>query len=300
MNVSHLFSLLIALGCSFSSAFGQLNFVNPFIGTGGHGHTYPGATAPFGLVQLSPDTRLNPQDWDGCSGYHYADSTIYGFSHTHLSGTGVADYCDLLFMPFTGGARLEPEEYATHFSKKNEHAEAGYYSVLLDRDQILCEMTATERVGVHRYTFPANQMKGNLVIDLRQRDSVLDAHMEVINDREIAGYRISTGWAKEQHVYFVARFSTPFFSSIVLDMAQNPRVATPSVTSKAIVGLLNFYTSNQPLVVTVGVSGVSMEGARRNLEKECKDFDFNRVKAETQAKWQHQLAKISVEGGTNE
>ncbi len=300
MNVSRLFSLLIVLGCSFSSAFGQLNFVNPFIGTGGHGHTYPGATAPFGLVQLSPDTRLDLQDWDGCSGYHYSDSTIYGFSHTHLSGTGVADYCDLLFMPFTGGARLEPEDYAARFSKKNEHAEAGYYSVLLDRDQILCEMTATERVGVHRYTFPANQTKGNLIIDLRQRDSVLDAHLEVINDREIAGYRISTGWAKEQHVYFAARFSTPFYSSIVLDMAQNPRVATPSVTSKAIVGLLNFYTNNQPLVVTVGISGVSMEGARRNLEKECNDFDFNRIKAETQSKWQRQLAKISVEGGSTD
>lgn len=300
MNAPRLFSLLIALSFQVSLAFGQLNFVNPFIGTGGHGHTYPGATAPFGLMQLSPDTRLDLQDWDACSGYHYSDSTIYGFSHTHLSGTGVADYCDLLFMPFTGGARLEPKEYAARFQKANEHAEAGYYSVLLDRDQVQCELTATERVGVHRYTFPPNQTKGNLVIDLRPRDSVLEAHLEVINDHEIAGYRISTGWAKEQHLYFVARFSTPFFSSIVLDMAQNPRVASPSVTSKAIVGLLNFYTGNAPLVVTVGISGVSIAGARRNLDQECNHFDFNRVKAETQAKWQRQLAKIEVEGGTND
>ncbi len=300
MNTSRLFAVLLALICQLPFAFCQLNFVNPFIGTGGHGHTYPGATAPFGLVQLSPDTRLDLQDWDGCSGYHYSDSTIYGFSHTHLSGTGVADYCDILFMPFVGGARLEPEEYGAHFQKKNEHAEAGYYSVLLDRDQIQCEMTATERVGVHRYTFPPNQTKGSLVIDLRHRDSVLTSHLEVINDHEIAGYRISTGWAKKQHVYFVARFSTPFLSSIVLDMAQNPRLAEPSITSKAIVGLLNFYNSNEQLVITVGISGVSMEGARRNLEKECNHFDFNKIKAETQAKWQHQLSKIEVEGGSND
>ncbi len=300
MHSLRLFGLLLAFAGQLPLALCQLPFVNPFIGTGGHGHTYPGATAPFGLMQLSPDTRPDPQDWDGCSGYHYSDSTIYGFSHTHLSGTGVADYCDVLFMPFVGGARLEPEEYRAHFQKKNERAEAGYYSVLLDRDQIQCELTATERVGVHRYTFPPNRTKGSLVIDLRPRDSVLNAHLEVVNDREIAGYRISTGWAKEQHVYFVARFSTPLSSSIVLDMAQNPRVAEPSVTSKAIVGLLNFYTGAEPLVVTVGISGVSIEGARRNLEKECNHFDFNQIKAETQAKWQRQLSKIEVEGGTND
>ena len=300
MNSSRLCGLLIALSCQLPLAFCQLNFVNPFIGTGGHGHTYPGATAPFGLVQLSPDTRPDLHDWDGCSGYHYSDSIIYGFSHTHLSGTGVADYCDVLFMPFVGGARLEPDEYRARFQKKNERAGAGYYSVLLDRDQIQCELTATERVGVHRYTFPPNQTKGSLVIDLRHRDTVLNAHLEVVNDREIAGYRISTGWAKEQHLYFVARFSTPFSTSIILDMAQNPRVAEPSVTSKAIVGLLNFYTSAEPLVVTVGISGVSMEGARRNLEAECNHFDFNRIKTETQAKWQRQLSKIALEGGTND
>ncbi len=299
MRFFRLFGLLLALASHCPLAFSQLNFVNPFIGTGGHGHTYPGATAPFGLVQLSPDTRLDLRDWDGCSGYHYSDSTIYGFSHTHLSGTGVADYCDLLFMPFVGGARLEPDEYAARFQKKNERAEAGYYSVLLERDQIQCELTATERVGLHRYTFPPNQTKGSLVIDLRHRDTVLNAHLEVVSDREIAGYRISTGWAKEQHIYFVARFSTPFSSSIVLDMAKNPRVAEPSVTSKAIVGLLHFYNAG-PLVVTVGISGVSMEGARRNLDKECSHFDFDRVKAETQAKWKRQLSKIDVEGGTSD
>jgi putative alpha-1,2-mannosidase len=277
------------------------NFVNPFIGTGGHGHTYPGATAPFGMVQLSPDTRIDPMDWDGCSGYHYSDSTIYGFSHTHLSGTGVSDYCDILLMPFTGGVRLEPSEYAQPFQKKNERAEAGYYAVTLDRDRIRCELTASERVGLHRYTFPLNRTKGSILIDLRHRDEVLESHMEVVNDREIAGYRISRSWAKEQHVYFVARFSKPFGSSIVLDMSKNPFEALPSVTSKAIVGVINVgFDSGEPITVAVGISGTSIEGARRNLEAECAVIDFEKTKAATQAKWQQQLSKIEVEGGSDD
>ena len=275
-----------------------LAHVNPFIGTGGHGHTYPGATAPFGMVQLSPDTRIDMMDWDGCSGYHYSDSLIYGFSHTHLSGTGVADYGDILLMPITGGARLEPEEYASPFKKSSEKAEAGYYSVFLDRDRILCEMTATERVGVHKYSYPLNQEKGTLLIDLRHRDEVLESQLTVINDREIAGYRISKSWAQEQHIYFVARFSKPFFSSIVLDMAKNPREAAPTVNSKAIVGLLGFYNEQTPLIVTVGISGTSIAAARKNLDAECPDFDFEQIKGATQEKWRKQLSKIEVEGGS--
>jgi predicted alpha-1,2-mannosidase len=277
-----------------------LRYVNPFVGTGGHGHTYPGATAPFGMVQLSPDTRLDMMDWDGCSGYHYSDSLIYGFSHTHLSGTGVADYCDILFMPFSSGVALKPTQYASPFKKSSEKAEAGYYSVFLEKDRILAELTATERVGVHRYTFPKNKESGSVLIDLRHRDEVLDAHLKVINDREIAGYRVSKAWAKEQHVYFVARFSQPFSSSIILDMSKNPIEAQPSVTSKAIVGLLDFAQEGVPVVVTVGISGTSIEGARKNLEEECRDFDFDRVRAQTQLKWQRQLAKIEVEGDDEE
>lgn len=237
-------------------------------------------------------------DWDGCSGYHYSDSLIYGFSHTHLSGTGVADYCDILFMPFLNGVRLEPSEYASPFKKKKEKAEAGYYSVFLERDRIKCELTATERVGVHRYTFPENAEKGEILIDLRHRDEVLDAQLSVVNDHEISGYRISKSWAKEQHVYFVARFSRPFSNSVLLDMQKTPREANPSVTSKAIVGVLDFYNDGGPIVVTVGISGTSIEGARKNLEAECAHFDFDQVKAETQAKWTAQLSKVEVEGGT--
>lgn len=272
--------------------------VDPFIGTGGHGHTYPGATAPFGMVQLSPDTRVSTMDWDGCSGYHFSDSLIYGFSHTHLSGTGVPDYCDILFMPFTGTVHLEPNEYASPFKKKKEKAEPGYYSVFLDRDRIQCELTATERVGVHRYTFPGNSEKGDLIIDLRHRDEVLESSLSITGPNEISGYRISKGWAREQHVYFVAQFSKPFFSSVLLDMTKDPREANPSVTSKAVVGVLNFFSDGEPLVVKVGISGSSVEEARKNLEAECKDFDFDRVKAETQQKWASELSKIEVEGGS--
>ncbi|MBK6995467.1 MAG: GH92 family glycosyl hydrolase [Lewinellaceae bacterium] len=298
MNALRILSFCFALCYLLPTANCQLNYVNPFIGTGGHGHTYPGATAPFGMVQLSPDTRISMLDWDGCSGYHYSDSLIYGFSHTHLSGTGVADYCDILFMPFLNGVRLEPSEYASPFQKKKEKAEAGYYSVFLERDRIKCELTATERVGVHRYTYPGNAEKWEVLVDLRHRDEVLDAQLSVVSSNEIAGYRISKAWAKEQHVYFVARFSKPFFSNVLLDMQKTPREANPTVNSKAIVGLLDFYNDGEPLVITVGISGTSIEGARKNLEAECPHYDFEKVKAETQAKWTKQLSKIEVEGGS--
>lgn len=272
--------------------------VNPFIGTDAHGHTYPGAAAPFGMVQLSPDTRL--EGWDGCSGYHYSDSLIYGFSHTHLSGTGVPDYCDVLLQPYMGRARLEPEDYATPFRKSDEHAEPGYYAVRYDKDDISIELTATERVGVHRYIYPKNREIGHLLIDLRHRDEVLGSSLTVINDHELTGYRVSRSWAKEQHVYFVIRFSRPFFNSKVLDMSQSPRSSQRSVTSKEIVGLFDFYCyEGLPVVVTVGISAVSAEGARKNLEAECNHFDFDKVKAETQAKWAAQLGKVEVEGGSD-
>ncbi len=302
----YLVPVVLAFTFAPSALFSQgptqnlIRYVDPFIGTGGHGHTYPGATAPFGLVQLSPDTRINMMDWDGCSGYHYSDSLIYGFSHTHLSGTGVADYGDILFMPFARGAALKPLDYASAFKKSKEKAEAGYYSVFLEKDRILAELTATERVGVHRYTYPQNRESGNLLIDLRHRDEVLDAHIEVVNSQEIAGYRISKAWATEQHVYFVARFSKRFSSSIMLDMSKNPIEALPKVTSKAIVGLLDFYLDGEPLVVTVGISGTSIEGARRNLDAECNHFDFNNIRNQTQSKWQKQLSKIQVEGDNEE
>src|SRR4051812_27473980 len=177
-----LFSIVISLPSSAQKKKDYSQYVNPFIGTGGHGHTYPGAVVPFGMVQLSPDTRLT--GWDGCSGYHYTDSVVYGFSHTHLSGTGIADYNDVLFMPTTGEPKFKNTEYSSHFSKKNEDASPGYYKTHLDKYNIDVELTATQRVGVHHYTYLTAE-KANIIIDLKHRDQVLESWIEVVNDHEI-------------------------------------------------------------------------------------------------------------------
>jgi predicted alpha-1,2-mannosidase len=291
----------LLLGLLHAQPHDPLRYVNPFIGTGGHGHTYPGATAPFGMVQLSPDTRLSMLDWDGCSGYHHSDSVVYGFSHTHLSGTGVADYCDILFMPYVGPPDLELTRRGAFFQKKDEKAEAGYYALRLNESRIAVELTATEHVGLHRYTFPQSRERGSLMLDLRHRDAVLDAHLARVSDREIEGYRISSAWAKAQHVYFVARFSQPFANLNLLDLGKDPAETGPSVRGQSLAALLDFDNRyGGPLVVAVGISGVSMEAARRNLEAECAHLDFERTKRETQAKWRQQLAKITVEGGTDD
>ena len=166
------------MGCS-SNPNALYKYVNPFIGTGGHGHTFPGATVPFGMVQLSPDTRV--EGWDGCSGYHFSDSIIYGFSHTHLSGTGIGDYCDLLLMPTMGMVNFNKghkdstsPNYSSKFQKENEIAEAGFYEVLLDKHDIKCKLTSTKRVGIHEYTFNKKNSIPSVVLDLEHRDILLD------------------------------------------------------------------------------------------------------------------------------
>ena len=188
--------------------FGQRDltrYVNPFIGTAGHGHTFPGAIVPFGMVQLSPDTRLT--GWDGCSGYHYSDSTVYGFSHTHLSGTGISDYGDILLMPAVG--RVSGTQ--SRFQHRNETATPGYYSVKLDDDNILVELTATARTGMHRYTFPRTK-EANIILDLNHRDKLTDFGRRVTSKTTVVGWRRSQAWAKDQIVYFAIEFSQPFTS----------------------------------------------------------------------------------------
>ena len=182
-------------------------YVNPFIGTGGHGHTFPGATVPFGMVQLSPDTRIYGS-WDGCSGYHYSDSIIYGFSHTHLNGTGCSDYGDIMFMPFNGASSTDQKKYASSFAHANEQASAGYYAVKLNNG-ISVELTATTRVGVHRYTFPQHK-PARVILDLTHRDKTLDSYVKITGPRTIEGFRRSEAWAKDQYIYFVAEFSEDF------------------------------------------------------------------------------------------
>ncbi|MFH1119191.1 MAG: GH92 family glycosyl hydrolase [Bacteroidota bacterium] len=274
------------------------DFVDPFIGTGGHGHTFPGATVPFGMVQLSPDTRLD--GWDGCSGYHHSDEYIYGFSHTHLSGTGVPDYCDILFMPFTGEVRInngsdgEPG-YRSHFSHSRESAEPGYYRVFLEEYGIEAELTTTTRAGFHRYLFPEGNQP-SVLIDLKHRDQVTDSWIRLTGESEVEGFRGSTGWARDQRVYFVARFSKPIQSS---GMAINDSLVKQSnhASGKNLKAWFKFdKTGNNQLLVKVGISAISAENARMNLEKEIPDWDFDQVKKSSEMSWNHELGKIEVKG----
>ncbi|HBZ66453.1 MAG TPA: glycosyl hydrolase family 92 [Bacteroidales bacterium] len=277
------------------------DFVDPFIGTGGHGHTFPGATMPFGMVQLSPDTRLD--GWDGCGGYHYSDSIIFGFSHTHLSGTGCIDYGDILVMPFAGdlrnGVHQPSGEYASLFSHKTETARPGFYSVLLETDSIAAELTATLRTGWHRYTYPARK-SSSLMIDLKHRDKVLASSIQIVNDYEVAGYRRSMNWAADQHVYFVARFSAPVTSS---EIAKNDTVIKDITAAEGtnLRILLNFGLLNgKPLTVQVGISAVSIEGARRNLDQESNALAFDQVKHLADSVWNKELSCITVKGSSDD
>src|SRR5215831_16160612 len=269
-------------------------YVDPFIGTGGHGHTYPGATMPFGMVQLSPDTRLT--GWDGCSGYHYSDQVIYGFSHTHLSGTGISDYGDILLMPTVGKDAPLNQGYAAGFNHQHETARPGYYAVKLD-DDIFVELTATARAGFHRYTFPAQAKARAVILDLTHRDRVLDSYLRVIDSTHIEGFRQSTGWAKDQVVYFAAEFSQPFSD---YQVGLNNGIGSGSETrGLAIKAAFQFSASAAAAVlVKVGISAVSIEGARKNLAAEIPDWDFERVKAAAARTWNAELNKIQVTGGT--
>ncbi len=290
------FPLYIFLFFTFNlAAFAQSNdpakYVNPFIGTDGHGHTYPGAVLPFGMVQLSPDTRLN--GWDGCSGYHYSDTLIYGFTHTHLSGTGCSDYGDILLMPTTGAISVNNAEYASSFSHKNEISEPGYYSVILNKYKIKAELTATKRTGIHRYTFPTTS--SNIIIDLKHRDLVIDSYIEFVGDNEIRGYRISNEWAKEQHVYFVARFSKSFSKKGIYVNEQLP-ANSEKASGKNIKAYVSFNTvANEQLVVMVGISGVSIEGALKNLESETTGLTYEKAKENAKLEWNKELSKIEIE-----
>lgn len=265
------------------------NYVNTFIGTGGHGHTYPGATLPFGMMQLSPDTRL--EGWDGCSGYHYSDSYIYGFSHTHLSGTGISDYGDILLMPtnkqvFNNGADGK-EGYRAHFSHENESTEPGYYKVHLDTTNIDVELTVAHRSGIHKYQFPSSENQ-YVILDLVHRDKVLDAKIETVSNTEIVGYRHSEAWAKDQRLFFVIKTSHPFN-----DVLQSPSLEDLPGGRRSALHFIN--PNNEAICIKVGISAVDIDGARKNLEAEVLNKDFETVKAEAQSAWEKQLEKIVIE-----
>ncbi len=293
-----LFGLL--LGCSEKQRLepaqkdkSLTSFVNPFIGTGGHGHTYPGATLPFGMMQLSPDTRLD--GWDGCSGYHYSDSYIYGFSHTHLSGTGVSDYGDILLMPtnallFNNGADGK-KGYRAHFSHDNEIATPGFYGVTLDSTHIEVALTVTKRAGMHKYMYPSadNQI---VILDLEHRDKLLQHNITLVSNTEVQGYRFSDAWAKEQQLYFNLKTSKPFTI-----LGQNTQTFSEETTK---IGLLFDNPTNEPIYVSIGISAVDEAGAKKNREEEIGDSSFEQLKIAAENSWERQLEKIIVETQSND
>lgn len=297
-------ALLASCGSPAGKAAGPSRYVDPMIGTGGHGHVFPGPTVPSGMVQLSPDTKT--RDWDWCSGYNYSSKTIMGFSHTHLSGTGCGDYGDILFMPTVGAVRTEagpedkPEEgYRSPFSHANEHAEPGYYRVKLDKGGITAELTATARCGLHKYIFPASD-KANVIIDLEHGISnrCLDGRIEIKGDRRVEGVRRATGWAADRSIYFAAEFSKPFES---FGTAAGTTVAKGARTAEgnAVKAFLTFSTRRgEAVMARVGISAVSLEGARKNLETEMPDFDFDKYRRSAREAWDHELGRIRVQGGS--
>ena len=305
--------LLLASGIGLFSCAEQnlpkeyTDSVNVFIGTGGHGHTFPGATLPHGMVQLSPDTRLF--GWDACSGYYYDDTSIMGFTHTHLSGTGIGDYGDILFMPVVGekpliaGTAENPDEgYRSRFSHEQESARPGYYQVLLQDDSINVELTATLRAGLHRYTYP-KASDARLIVDM---EPTIHGHqhpvtqIRVVNDSTIAGMKYTVGWAKHHYVYFYAVFSNPFDYKLYSGTEyQSDSTSVTVNTAKAVMSFRNLPADGRVLA-KVGISSVDEEGARLNVEAEIPNWDFEGVMKQANTAWNEALGKIDIETSDND
>ena len=282
-----LLSFLLIFISKISDAQKLTSFVDPFLGTGGHGHVYPGATIPFGMVQLSPDN--GEEGWDWCSGYHYSSNTIAGFSHTHLSGTGIGDWCDISILPMTDTSTIRKDKSKFPFSHKNESAKPGYYQVQLD-NKIKCELTANKRTGFHRYSYPTNI--GWLLLDMGFQinwDKTTSGSLKILNDSTIIGYRYSTGWAKGQKVYFAARFNHGFQSvTFVNDSVRNGNTAIGNKLKAAVK-----FTTASPLEVRVSISSVSEENALLELNvSNAATFDATAKSAESL--WEKELQKIKI------
>ncbi|MCX6153590.1 MAG: GH92 family glycosyl hydrolase [Candidatus Kapabacteria bacterium] len=312
-------SLFLAIFAFWTNLLSQnvdfTKFVNPFIGTGAldtlslSGSNFPGACAPFGLVQLSPDTREYPDD--PCSGYDYNDTTILGFSHTHLNGTGCPDLYDFLFMPYGGNLKWsagsddgKTKGFRSKYKHSNEKAYPGYYSVVLDDYNIKAELTATQHCGIQRYTFP-DAKPYHLIVDLDHsliRTSpyryckIISAQVRVVDNKTIEGYRIISGWAKLRKVYFIAEFSRPF-DSYVFKAGKYIFNNVPVANNADLKIVLNFdKNNNQPVLVKVGLSSVSADGAKNNLSAEINDFNFDNITIATNKQWNKELSCIEIEG----
>lgn len=304
MKLNKLFylSFILVLISSCSNTDQDLyTYVNPFIGTGGHGHTYPGVSMPHGMVQLSPDTRT--VNWDACSGYHYSDSTIIGFSHKHLSGTGAIDYGDIRFMPVNGnivfdpGTEADPESgYRSRFSHEKEKAGAAYYSVLLKDYDIQVELTCTPRVGIHQYIFPEN-CKKSIIVDLLNdlgNNKVLSSGIKITAPNEIRGYRESQGWAHDQKLFFAARFSEAF-ESYQISLDDQIQEGVDSVSGTNIKAAFSFKGKEKRKIrIRVALSAVSEEGAMKNLLAEAPDDGFENYVTSAQNTWNKELGRIKI------
>lgn len=287
--IAIIFTCLISGKLTGQSRYVQ--YVNPFIGTGGHGHTYPGPALPFGMIQPGPDTRL--EGWDGCSGYHDTDSVVYGFSQTHLSGTGISDYGDFLLMPITGPIKFSNSDYASPFKKQNEKASPGYYSTFLEKYKVKAEITTTRRAAMYRFTYPSAN-GAQMLLDLKHRDRVLDSWIEVINDREIKGYRRSKAWSKDQQLYFHLTFNRPITKTLISVDDSSP-VSTSKARGKNIKMAITFASAETPLLAKISISAVDENGALKNLKTELPGFSFEEtVKAATNI-WEQALSKIQAE-----
>ena len=298
-----------------------VSLVDPLVGTGPEGHTFPGATVPFGMVQLSPDTQIRnfKQSYKWAAGYRYEDTTILGFSHTHFSGAGHSDLGDVLLQPITGDVRLEPGEidkpgsgYRSRFSHATEKAEPGYYAVTLEDYKVRAELTASARVGVHRYSYPAGQPR-HVLLDLRSSiynypGKVLWSRIRVREDGTVTGMRETRGWAPGRQLYFAMRFSEPMSGHSLLNREDPPPVYhgfktpgdnpqdTQAIEGRALVSVFDFATSTKPLIAKVAISPVSEENAIANMQAEVPAFDFDAVHAAATSEWQRELGRVEFHG----
>ena len=297
-HIFTLLTLLIAFGCEKPESYAD--YVDTSIGTGGHGHVFVGASVPFGMVQLGPTSI--PQQWDWCSGYHESDSTVIGFSHTHLSGTGIGDLFDITVMPVTGEVtynRGDGEDPGTglwsYADRSREISRPGYYSVPLIRYGITAEMTASARAGFHRYTFPASE-ESAIVLDLENGgcwDRTMDAFMEVCGNNAIRGYRYSRGWADDQKVYFYAEFSRPFSEFEII--RKEKKIWSDESKMMDLYARASFETEEgEQILMKVGISPVSMEGAHENLKAEIPAWDFDGTAAQAHKLWNEELSRIRI------
>lgn len=278
--------LLLVPFLGFAQDFAK--HVNPFIGTGGHGHTFPGATVPYGMVQLSPDTRIDGS-WDGCSGYHYSDNLIYGFSHTHLNGTGVSDYGDIMLMPTMGEPSFDNKVYSSTFSHANEKASAGFYAVKLDKHDIDVRLTTSTRVGFHEYTFNKDG-QANIILDLNHRDKLLEGEIRIIDQKRIWVKRRSEAWARDQYVFTLIEFEKPFDITKIKCNGEKGRKFTGTELA------LSFSTKvkkGEKLSLKVTLSNTSFDGTEIN-STEIQHWDFDKAHKAAITLWNKELSKIEV------